>query len=160
MSNAAQANLRQFLAERCHRSHPVEGMVSIGNPSTEILRAAAEWKAALLMLGSHGRRGISRLILGSTAAAVIGGATCNALVIPAALAAAHSKGTASAVVEPLAAVIGAAAVLAVQPVLPYALAFAAGAMVYVVVVELIPGAHQGGGVPTSRRPQRFSASPS
>jgi hypothetical protein len=57
---------------------------------TEILRAAAEWKADLLVLGSHGRRGISRLILGSTAAAVLRGASCNALVIPAALAAAGS----------------------------------------------------------------------
>jgi zinc transporter, ZIP family len=53
-------------------------------------------------------------------------------------------GTASALVEPLAAVLGAAAVLSVQPLLPYALAFAAGAMVYVVVEELIPEAHQGG----------------
>jgi zinc transporter, ZIP family len=52
-------------------------------------------------------------------------------------------GTASALVEPVAAVIGAAAVLSVQPLLPYALAFAAGAMVFVVVEELIPEAHHG-----------------
>ena len=49
-------------------------------------------------------------------------------------------GQLSAVVEPIAAVIGAAAVILVQPILPYALAFAAGAMIYVVVEELIPGA--------------------
>jgi ZIP family zinc transporter len=53
-------------------------------------------------------------------------------------------GTFSAAVEPVAAVIGAAAVLNVQAILPYALAFAAGAMVYVVVEELIPEAQQGG----------------
>lgn len=47
-------------------------------------------------------------------------------------------GQLSGVVEPIAAVIGAAAVLMVQPILPYALAFAAGAMIYVVVEELIP----------------------
>jgi len=47
-------------------------------------------------------------------------------------------GQMSGVVEPVSAVIGAAAVLFVQPVLPYALAFAAGAMIYVVVEELIP----------------------
>ena len=47
-------------------------------------------------------------------------------------------GQLSGFVEPISAVIGAAAVLAVQPVLPYALAFAAGAMIYVVVEELIP----------------------
>ncbi|MDX1670929.1 MAG: ZIP family metal transporter [Balneolaceae bacterium] len=47
-------------------------------------------------------------------------------------------GQLSGVVEPVAAVIGAAAVLMVRPILPYALAFAAGAMIYVVVEELIP----------------------
>ncbi|HCF06374.1 MAG TPA: ZIP family metal transporter [Desulfomicrobiaceae bacterium] len=47
-------------------------------------------------------------------------------------------GQASGIVEPVAGVIGAAAVLAMRPILPYALAFAAGAMIYVVVEELIP----------------------
>jgi ZIP family zinc transporter len=41
-------------------------------------------------------------------------------------------------VEPLAGVLGAALVLVIRPLLPYALAFAAGAMVYVAVEELIP----------------------
>jgi zinc transporter, ZIP family len=47
-------------------------------------------------------------------------------------------GQASALVEPMAAIAGAAAVLAIQPILPYALAFAAGAMMFVVIEELIP----------------------
>lgn len=47
-------------------------------------------------------------------------------------------GQLSGVVEPVAGVIGAAAVLLIRPLLPYALAFAAGAMIYVVVEELIP----------------------
>jgi ZIP family zinc transporter len=47
-------------------------------------------------------------------------------------------GQLSATVEPVAAIIGAALVLLIQPILPYALAFAAGAMIYVVVEELIP----------------------
>ena len=53
-------------------------------------------------------------------------------------------GQLSAVVEPIAAVIGAAAVISARSILPYALAFAAGAMIYVVVEELIPES-QGGG---------------
>jgi ZIP family zinc transporter len=53
-------------------------------------------------------------------------------------------GQLSAAVEPLAAVLGAATVLVAQHLLPYALAFAAGAMIYVVVEELIPEAQQGG----------------
>jgi ZIP family zinc transporter len=47
-------------------------------------------------------------------------------------------GQLSALVEPFAAVAGALAVVLVRPMLPYALAFAAGAMIYVVVEELIP----------------------
>ncbi|MGD8302671.1 MAG: ZIP family metal transporter [Desulfobacterales bacterium] len=47
-------------------------------------------------------------------------------------------GQLSGVVEPIAGVLGALAVVLVRPLLPYALAFAAGAMIYVVVEELIP----------------------
>ncbi len=47
-------------------------------------------------------------------------------------------GQSSGLVEPVAGVIGAAAVYYMQPILPYALAFAAGAMIFVVVEELIP----------------------
>ncbi len=53
-------------------------------------------------------------------------------------------GQASALVEPIAAVIGAAIVVHAAPVLPFSLSFAAGAMVYVVVEELIPETHQQG----------------
>ena len=52
-------------------------------------------------------------------------------------------GQLSAVVEPIAGVLGAAAVLIMKPILPYALSFAAGAMIYVVVEELIPESHVG-----------------
>lgn len=47
-------------------------------------------------------------------------------------------GQLSAIVEPIAAVIGAWAVMTFQPILPYALAFAAGAMIFVVVEEVVP----------------------
>ncbi len=53
-------------------------------------------------------------------------------------------GQLSAVVEPIAGVLGAAAVLLMRPILPYALAFAAGAMIFVVVEELIPESQFGG----------------
>jgi len=47
-------------------------------------------------------------------------------------------GQASGMVEPIAGVLGAVSVILIKPILPYALAFAAGAMIYVVVEELIP----------------------
>ncbi|MBK8138726.1 MAG: ZIP family metal transporter [Chloroflexi bacterium] len=52
-------------------------------------------------------------------------------------------GQLSAVVEPIAGVIGALAVLVIQPLLPYALSFAAGAMIFVVVEEVIPESQSG-----------------
>lgn len=52
-------------------------------------------------------------------------------------------GQLSAIVEPFAAVLGAWAVLTFEPILPYALSFAAGAMIFVVVEEVIPESQQG-----------------
>jgi len=53
-------------------------------------------------------------------------------------------GQLSAIVEPVAGVIGAATVIIAQPILPYALSFAAGAMIFVVIEEVIPEAQRGG----------------
>jgi zinc transporter, ZIP family len=51
-------------------------------------------------------------------------------------------GQLSAIVEPLAGVLGAMAVFFATPILPYALAFAAGAMIYVVIEEVVPSTQQ------------------
>ena len=53
-------------------------------------------------------------------------------------------GQLSAVVEPLGGVIGASVVMIARPVLPYALSFAAGAMIFVAIEELIPESQRGG----------------
>ena len=53
-------------------------------------------------------------------------------------------GQASGMVEPVAGVLGAALVLSMAPLLPYALAFAAGAMIFVVVEELVPESQRHG----------------
>lgn len=50
----------------------------------------------------------------------------------------------SGMVEPIAAVIGAMAVAFIEPLLPYALSFAAGAMIFVVTEEVIPGSQEKG----------------
>ncbi len=53
-------------------------------------------------------------------------------------------GQLSGVVEPIAGVLGALSVMVMRPILPYALAFAAGAMIFVVAEELIPEAQRKG----------------
>lgn len=50
-------------------------------------------------------------------------------------------GQLSGMVEPISGVLGALAVFLVRPMLPYALSFAAGAMIYVVIEELVPESH-------------------
>jgi ZIP family zinc transporter len=56
---------------------------------------------------------------------------------------AFNYGQLSGIVEPIAGVLGAYLIISVQPLLPYALAFAAGAMIFVVVEELIPESQTG-----------------
>ena len=53
-------------------------------------------------------------------------------------------GQLSAVVEPIAGIVGAAAVILAEPILPYALGFAAGAMIFVVVEEVVPESQTSG----------------
>jgi len=53
-------------------------------------------------------------------------------------------GQLSGMVEPIAGIIGAALIVVSRPLLPYALAFAAGAMIFVVVEEVIPESQRGG----------------
>jgi len=50
----------------------------------------------------------------------------------------------SGIVGPFAGVIGAAAVILAQPILPYTLAFATGAMIFVVVEKVVPESQRGG----------------
>ena len=56
---------------------------------------------------------------------------------------AFNYGQLSGIVEPMAGLLGAYLVLSITPLLPYALAFAAGAMIFVVVEELIPESQRG-----------------
>jgi nucleotide-binding universal stress UspA family protein len=81
LKEAAEAELRDFVAERPRRE-AIEPRVRFGEVAREIDREADEWNADLLVLGTHGRSGFSRLALGSTAAAALRGARCNALVVP------------------------------------------------------------------------------
>jgi nucleotide-binding universal stress UspA family protein len=57
---------------------------SLDDVSTVVLNAAADFKADLLVMGTHGRRGFQRLILGSVAERCVRQATLPVLLIPAA----------------------------------------------------------------------------
>lgn len=57
-----------------------------GKPADQIVEAASEWGADLIVIGSHGRSGVPRLFLGSVAEKVLHSATCPVLVVKAAVA--------------------------------------------------------------------------
>ncbi len=52
-----------------------------GDPKVAILDCAAEWQADLIMLGSHGRKGIARFVLGSVSEAVARYARCSVEIV-------------------------------------------------------------------------------
>jgi nucleotide-binding universal stress UspA family protein len=59
----------------------VETAIREGDPRTEIVDAADEWPADLIVVGSHGRTGLKRLMLGSVAQSVVAHASCSVEVV-------------------------------------------------------------------------------
>jgi len=59
----------------------VEEVIVHGDPAAEIVRVAAEKEVNLIVISSHGRTGLGRMIFGSTAEAVVRHATCPVLVV-------------------------------------------------------------------------------
>ena len=83
-----RAKLREkvdrYLAEASGRvpaGTPAERSRLEGEPATEILKAASEWGADLLVMGTRGRGRLRGLLLGSTAQEVLHGAKCPVLVV-------------------------------------------------------------------------------
>jgi nucleotide-binding universal stress UspA family protein len=64
--------------------HVPEGttnLVRVGHPVDVILQAATDWPADLIVIGSHGRSGLGRVLLGSVAESVVRQAPCPVLVV-------------------------------------------------------------------------------
>jgi nucleotide-binding universal stress UspA family protein len=52
-----------------------------GDPRYKIIDRAASWKADVIVLGSHGRKGLDRFLMGSVAESVVRHARCSVLVV-------------------------------------------------------------------------------
>jgi nucleotide-binding universal stress UspA family protein len=59
----------------------LERLLRIGEPVTEILQSAKENSCQLIVLGTHGRKGLSRLLVGSVAEAILRRAPCPVLTV-------------------------------------------------------------------------------
>lgn len=74
-------NLRHKLQAEVGAALPVEVSVQIGQPQHVILEEANHWKANTIIMGSHGRRGLSRFFLGSVSLAVLAQSKCTVTVV-------------------------------------------------------------------------------
>jgi nucleotide-binding universal stress UspA family protein len=78
---------REGLEELLRRLQPpdpavaVEHRLELGDPAAEILRAARECSCDLIVMGTHGRGGLGRLLMGSVAEAVVRQAPCPVLTV-------------------------------------------------------------------------------
>lgn len=82
--SGVRTELTAFLADRRPRGAPVEAALRAGDPAREIAAEAAAWDADLVVVGTHGRTGAARFLLGSVAESVLRLAPCNVLVVPSA----------------------------------------------------------------------------
>jgi nucleotide-binding universal stress UspA family protein len=73
--------LEKLQAEAEQQGVPLTTHMVQGRPAEAILRAAEVLKADLLILGSHGRTGLTRLFMGSVAERVVGQAACPVLIV-------------------------------------------------------------------------------
>jgi nucleotide-binding universal stress UspA family protein len=78
---------RQYWRNQLEQIRPVDGHIPVrhvfleGDPATEIVRFAADAGIDLIVMGTHGRTGLERLLMGSVAEKVMREAPCSVLVV-------------------------------------------------------------------------------
>lgn len=87
---------KEALRQRLHQLQAHDPQVKVdwdlveGHPTTEILRMADEIPCQVIVLGTHGRTGLSRVLLGSVAEQVLRGARCLVLTVKSGMENPHS----------------------------------------------------------------------
>jgi len=81
---AAKKEAKQLISDFHRRLSPratAHEFTPVGSPDAEIVNAAKEWPADVIVIGSHGRKGLQRALLGSVAEGVMRQAPCPVLVV-------------------------------------------------------------------------------
>jgi universal stress protein A len=82
LKQAATVRLRQLVEEKLHKRVANEIIVTVAtNPGTEVVRIAKELKADIVIMATHGRKGLSHLVLGSVAERVVRESPCPVLTV-------------------------------------------------------------------------------
>jgi nucleotide-binding universal stress UspA family protein len=69
------------LAKDIHPKTKIESKVAEGHAGDQILQCAREWQADLIIMGTHGRKGLKRICLGSVALEVLREAPCSVEIV-------------------------------------------------------------------------------
>lgn len=80
--DAAEKKMCRLLDGASRARVPARGLLLRGSPHEAIVRAARAHRVGKIVVGTHGRSGFSRLLLGSVAARVIAASRCPVLVVP------------------------------------------------------------------------------
>lgn len=81
LEKAASEDLDDLLKELERAGVEAEGSVRIGNPADVILDQVKELGITMVIMGSHGKKGLSRLLMGSVAETVVRKAACPVLIV-------------------------------------------------------------------------------
>lgn len=81
LEDSAERELPQIVHSEELHGLEVEEVITHGDAAAEIVRVAAEREVDLIVISSHGRTGLGRMIFGSTAEAVVRHARCPVLVV-------------------------------------------------------------------------------
>jgi len=81
LEKAAKDDMEVILEEFHRKGFKAEYGVVIGNPADSILEKIEELNINLVIMGSHGKKGLSRLIMGSVAETVVRKANCPVLIV-------------------------------------------------------------------------------
>jgi nucleotide-binding universal stress UspA family protein len=81
MEKRAREKLRKTIGPKIRKRVPATYVVTRGTPFLEVLRVARSKKADLIILTTHGRTGLSHLLMGSTAEKVVRKSSCPVLTI-------------------------------------------------------------------------------
>lgn len=82
LDRVAEEELEEFTRGLTIGGRHIERVVRRGDPATEIAAEARDWSADMIALGSHGRHGMERFLIGSVAESTLKNAPCNVLVVP------------------------------------------------------------------------------
>lgn len=77
----ALRRLDPYLARARDAGVPARAVALEGTPGSMIIESARTLNAAVVVIGTHGRRGVRRLLLGSVAAKVVAGSPCPVLTV-------------------------------------------------------------------------------